>query len=268
MSDEKVEKYYKIAICSLLFLFFMILSNPLNASGSAKLGGTLINSHSVTINGSFDYQWEQDKWQQTLETDYVYKKEDSEEILNEFVFNTKTNYTFSPKQYVFGVLGYDNDKFRADGDRKVLGVGYGYKLLRTDRMKASNEFSIATLQTDSINEAIIRNSLWFFYKVAEKITFTNNTGSDMNFANYQASFEPKAGDFYVFPAMQHHMVWPYRSADPDDLRVSLSFNSDVITEGALKKQQEDQEKVYEEMKKMKESENDKSADVSNINKSG
>ena len=173
MSDEKVEKYYKIAICSLLFLFFMILSNPLNASGSAKLGGTLINSHSVTVNGSFDYQWEQDKWQQTLETDYVYKKEDSEEILNEFVFNTKTNYTFSPKQYVFGVLGYDNDKFRADGDRKVLGVGYGYKLLRTDRMKESNEFSIATLQTDSINEAIIRNSLWFFYKVAEKITFTN-----------------------------------------------------------------------------------------------
>ena len=106
------------------------------------------------------------------------------------------------------------------------------------------------------------------YQADGKITFTNNTGTDMNFANYQASFEPKAGDFYVFPAMQHHMVWPYRSADPEDLRVSLSFNSDVITEGALKKQQEDQEKVYEEMKKMKESENDKSADVSNINKSG
>ena len=182
MSDEKVEKYYKIAICSLLFLFFMILSNPLNASGSAKLGGTLINSHSVTVNGSFDYQWEQNKWQQTLETDYVYKKEDSEEILNEFVFNTKTNYTFSPKQYVFGVLGYDNDKFRADGDRKVLGVGYGYKLLRTDRMKASNEFSIAQLNTDNISEMIYRNSLWFAFKVSDSVNFTNkflyDEGSD------------------------------------------------------------------------------------------
>ena len=106
------------------------------------------------------------------------------------------------------------------------------------------------------------------YQSDGKITFTNNTGSDMNFANYQASFEPKAGDFYIFPAMQHHMVWPYRSADPNDLRVSLSFNSDVITEGALKKQQKDQEMMYEEMKKMKESENDKSTDVSDINKSG
>ena len=106
------------------------------------------------------------------------------------------------------------------------------------------------------------------YKSDGKVTFTNNTGTDMNFANYQCSFEPRVGDFYIFPAMQHHMVWPYRSADPNDLRVSLSFNSDVITEGALKKQQKDQEMMYEEMKKMKESENDKSADVSDINKSG
>ena len=112
------------------------------------------------------------------------------------------------------------------------------------------------------------------YKSDGKITFTNNTGTDMNFANYQASFEPKAGDFYIFPAMQHHAVWPYRSADPDDLRVSLSFNSDVTTEASLKKTQEDQENLYKEMKEYKEKQqqsevkDDKSADVSNINKSG
>ena len=108
------------------------------------------------------------------------------------------------------------------------------------------------------------------YQADGRVTFTNNTGTDMNFANHQCSFEPKAGDFYIFPALQHHAVWPYRSADPDDLRVSLSFNADVVTESALKAQNENYEKMYEEMKKMKESEvkDDKSADVSNINKSG
>ena len=108
------------------------------------------------------------------------------------------------------------------------------------------------------------------YQADGKVTFTNNTGTDMNFANHQCSFEPKAGDFYIFPALQHHAVWPYRSADPDDLRVSLSFNADVITASALKAQNENYEKMYEEMKKMKESEvkDDKSTDVSNINKSG
>ena len=106
------------------------------------------------------------------------------------------------------------------------------------------------------------------YQSDGKITFTNNTGSDMNFANYQASFEPKPGDMYVFPALQHHMVWPYRSADPNDERVSISFNSDIVLKSELDRQQQQQEEMYKQMKKMKESENDKSADVSNINKSG
>ena len=173
MSDQQIEKYFKIAVGSLLILFFGFLANPLHGSGSAKLGGTFINSDSASVNGSLDYQWEMDKWQQTLETDYVYKEEDNEEILNEFVINTKSNYTFAPKQYVFGIVGYDYDKFRADGDRKVLGIGYGYKLLRTERIKASNEFSLATLQTDSINEIIYRNSLWFSFKIVDRVTFTN-----------------------------------------------------------------------------------------------
>ena len=106
------------------------------------------------------------------------------------------------------------------------------------------------------------------YKTDGKVTFTNNTGTDLNFSNYQASFEPKPGDFYIFPAMQHHAVWPYRSADPDDLRVSLSFNGDVTTESSLKQQEKEHEMMYENMKKMKEGKNDKSTDVSDINKSG
>ena len=106
------------------------------------------------------------------------------------------------------------------------------------------------------------------YKTDGKVTFTNNTGTDLNFSNYQASFEPKPGDFYIFPAMQHHAVWPYRSADPNDLRVSLSFNGDVTTESSLKQQEKEHEMMYENMKKMKEGKNDKSTDVSDINKSG
>ena len=97
---------------------------------------------------------------------------------------------------------------------------------------------------------------------------TNSTEICKDFSNSQCSFSPEAGDMYIFPALQHHMVWPYRSEDPNDTRISLSFNADFTTKSSLDKTQKDQEKMYEEMKKMKESENDKSADVSDINKSG
>ena len=108
------------------------------------------------------------------------------------------------------------------------------------------------------------------YEADGKVTFMNNTGTDWNFANAQCSFEPKPGDMYLFGALQHHMVWPYRSADPNDERVSLSFNADVTTKSLLENSKKEHEMMYEHMKKMKESEvkDDKSIDASNINKSG
>jgi len=110
------------------------------------------------------------------------------------------------------------------------------------------------------------------YESDGRVTFMNNSGTDLNFSASQCTFEPKAGDMYVFPALQHHMVWPYRSADPNDERVSISFNADMTTKSVLDKQQKEQEemiKYYEEEKqKQSEVKDDKSADVSDINKSG
>ena len=59
------------------------------------------------------------------------------------------------------------------------------------------------------------------------------------------SFEPKEGDIYIFGAMQHHSVWPYRSTDPNDERVSLSFNADIYQQKELEKKKKKQEEMYE-----------------------
>ena len=89
------------------------------------------------------------------------------------------------------------------------------------------------------------------YKSDGMITFCNNSGTDLNFCNSQVSYNPEPGTMFIFPALQHHMVWPYRSEDPNDTRISLSFNADFTTKSSLDKTQKDQEKMYEEMKKMK-----------------
>ena len=62
----------------------------------------------------------------------------------------------------------------------------------------------------------------------------------------------------------------YRSSNPDDSRISLSFNADYTSKSALEQEQKNQERLYQDMKKYKESEakNDKGTDVSDINKSG
>ena len=110
------------------------------------------------------------------------------------------------------------------------------------------------------------------YKSDGMITFINNTGTDLNFCNSQVSFNPEPGTMFIFPALQHHMVWPYRSEDPNDSRISLSFNADFTTKSKLEQEQKNHQQMYEmmydEMKKMKESENDKSITDGDINKSG
>ena len=110
------------------------------------------------------------------------------------------------------------------------------------------------------------------FKADGNITFTNNTGTDALFSNASCSFVPKAGDMYLFGSLQHHMVWPYRSADPNDERISLSFNADFRTQSQLQHEQKQQEKLYEEMTKYKQQQSevkdDKGVIVSNINKSG
>ena len=109
------------------------------------------------------------------------------------------------------------------------------------------------------------------YKSDGMITFINNTGTDINFSNSQVSYNPEPGTMFIFPALQHHMVWPYRSEDPNDSRISLSFNADFTTKSKLEQEQKNHQQMYEVMKKHEqqksEVKNDKSIDASNINKS-
>ena len=80
-----------------------------------------------------------------------------------------------------------------------------------------------------------------------QLSFTNNSGNDFNWTNPTCHLRPEEGDFYIFGAMQQHMVWPFRSTKEDDLRISLSFNADVISQSELEKQKQQ----YEEMQKEK-----------------
>ena len=154
-------------------IFLLIFSAETFATGSAKIGGTFVNSDETTFKVSIDNQKETGKWQQVFEFDYVLKESQDVKTLDEIYTGYKLNYTFAPKHYVFSQLIYDNDKFRADEQRLSMAYGYGYKLLRTERFKASNEISIGYLNSDLLDEVIYRNSLWFFYKLADKVSLTN-----------------------------------------------------------------------------------------------
>lgn len=164
----------KTTIKVLLFLFAVGFTTSIEASGSFKLGGSLVEStDSLTLSSSFKQKWEKDKWQHDLAGTFNYQTDEGDETTNRYYLSGKSIYTFLPKHYTFVLASVDENKFRNDRQRIISALGYGYKLLRTDRMKASNEFSLAHLESDLKSEAIWRNSFWFTYKITDNVDFVN-----------------------------------------------------------------------------------------------
>lgn len=163
----------KAVIYFIIGSVLLLVATTANASGSAKIGGTFVNSDDATFKVAFDTSTETGNWQRVIEADYIYQTSSDIETSNELYVNHKLIYTFAPKHYIVSTSTYDIDKFRTDEQRISMAVGYGYKILRTERFKASNEFSLGYLTSDLAEELIYRNSLWFFYKLSDKVNFTN-----------------------------------------------------------------------------------------------
>ena len=171
-----------------LFIAWLLLlvCNHVFASTTVNLGLTLLDSD-ATFNGNFKRNIEKGKWESNYEAAYAFKKSGDVEKINNFYFQFKENYALTDKSYVIGVAQLDYDKFRTAYDKRtLLGAGYGYKILRTDNWKVSNEVSLAYLKNDA-NELIARNSLWVTYKFGDNLSLTNKllyeSGSDIYLRN-------------------------------------------------------------------------------------
>jgi putative salt-induced outer membrane protein YdiY len=143
------------------------------ADNKVTLGGAVVRNTNAAAFASFDYTKEYGPWQHALEGNYIYNERRDIQIRNEGYFSFKENYAINERGYAIGSLRYDYDEFRDDSRRTILGVGYGYKILRTDNMKVSNEVSVGKMNHNLGWEDVISNSLWVSYKVAKQVTFVN-----------------------------------------------------------------------------------------------
>ena len=154
-------------------LYLIILFSPMaNGAGQIDFGGKLDDGDLYVIT-SLDLSWESGSWEKDIEFNYRYQDKEDIRTTNKGLIAFKQRYEFNPKQYVFSLSRYDYNEFRSINSRLQINIGWGYKILRTEKIKMSNEFAIGVLYTDVGTEVIFRNSLWFFYKVAPKLNFTN-----------------------------------------------------------------------------------------------
>jgi putative salt-induced outer membrane protein YdiY len=155
-----------------MLLYLTTVSSAL-ADSKVTLGGTMVRDTSSVITTAFDHSKEYGPWQHAIEGNYIYNEKNDVRTRNEGYFSFKENYALDERGYAIGSVRYDYDEFRDDSRRTTLGVGYGYKILRTDTMKVSNELSVGKMNHRLGWEDVVTNSLWVSYKVAKRVTFVN-----------------------------------------------------------------------------------------------
>jgi putative salt-induced outer membrane protein YdiY len=156
----------------IMLLYLTTVSSAL-ADSKVTLGGTMVRDTSSVITTAFDHSKEYGPWQHAIEGNYIYNEKNDVRTRNEGYFSFKENYALDERGYAIGSVRYDYDEFRDDSRRTTLGVGYGYKILRTDTMKVSNELSVGKMNHRLGWEDVVTNSLWVSYKVAKRVTFVN-----------------------------------------------------------------------------------------------
>ena len=213
-------------ILSLALLCLLFVSPTVNSAGQVDFSGKL-DSGDLSINTSIDYSWQAGKFERDIEFDYRYKELDERKTTNKGLIAFKQRYEFKPKHYTFGLVRYDYNEFRPITHRRQVNVGWGYKLIRSDKIKMSNEFAVGYLNSkmdmpssNSVNEVLLRNSLWFFYKVAPKLNFTNKflyEASDVPLIRNETAFN------YLLTDKIKISLKNVYTEDPDDNNF-LSFN--------------------------------------------
>lgn len=161
-------------VLSLVLLGLLFLSPLANANGKLDFGGKLDDGDLFLLT-SLDYSWpaESEHLERDIKFNYRYQDKSDRTTTNKGLLQFKQRYEFAKKHYVFGLGRYDYNEFRSIHTRFQASAGWGYKILRTDKIKMSNELAIGMLHTNEGDEVIYRNSLWFFYNLAEKLTFSN-----------------------------------------------------------------------------------------------
>jgi len=160
---------------AMVLLLAGLFSTTASADNKLTLGGTVVKDSSAVVTTAFDHAKEYGRWQHSIESTYIYNEKNEVRTRNEGYFMFKENYELDNRNYVLGSVRYDYDEFRVDQSsaRTTLGAGHGYKLIRTDRLKMSNELSIGQMYQTGNWGSVVTNSLWMSYKVAQRVTFSN-----------------------------------------------------------------------------------------------
>jgi putative salt-induced outer membrane protein len=179
--------------CAALIAAAGLAANPAAAdwSGTGELGLVFArgNTDTETLNGELNLAYAQGRWTNETSLSFLRSETDGDLDANRFVAANNTNYALSERSYIVGSARYDRDEFSAFDYQASAAIGYGRKLIDSERQTFSLEagpgvrYSKRRPSGDTETDLIGRAAADYRWAISDTSEFTNATLVETGSAN-------------------------------------------------------------------------------------
>lgn len=139
-----VKKYLVLSACGALLQPCNVFADEApnkKYNGNVELGyvNTTGNTQTQTLNAKAKVVATYDSWKQTLTLQALNTSDKDTTTAERYGARLKTDYQFTKKQYAFGLLSYDNDRFSGYDYRTSFTLGYGNRVIDEKKLKLELE---------------------------------------------------------------------------------------------------------------------------------
>jgi putative salt-induced outer membrane protein len=154
--------------------------------GNVELGyvNTSGNTKTQTLNAKAKVEASYDKWRQTLQLEALNSSDNDVTTAERYTAALKSDYRFSKRDYAFGLLNYENDRFSGYDYRTSISVGYGRRVIDTKplwlELEGGPGYRFSKLSDDGDqDEAILRLAGSLGWQISESALFEQTLSSEI-----------------------------------------------------------------------------------------
>ena len=158
-------------------------------SAKATLGylATSGNTENSTLNTGFEVGYATGKWAHLATIKAINATEEDSTTAEAYNFGWKSEWNLSDKSFLFGKLDWRKDRFGGFDTQFSQVVGYGHRLIKTDRHTLNAEVGAGARQSErqdgtEEDEAVFNGGLYYVWAFSETASFnqdlTTEVGAD------------------------------------------------------------------------------------------
>lgn len=159
-------------------------------SGKAALGylATSGNTESASLNSQFEISYSEGKWTHLLDAIAIKSEEANQSTAEAYKLGWKSEYNISEFDFLFGRLVWRKDLFSGYDQQFSQTVGYGRRLIETEKHHLSVEAGVGARQSTlrdgtSENDTILRAGGLYRWQLTDTSQFTQELSVESGSSN-------------------------------------------------------------------------------------